>query len=97
MIDKVVLLNERYDIYKNLLKEDDRKYFELYYLDNLSLSEISDNEGITRSAISKKVNRIEDKLLSYEEKLKLNEKNKKILEIISGLDKKVITEIEELL
>ena len=71
-----------YDYYFELFNEKQRLYFENYYLENLSLSEISDNLGVSRNAIHKVIRGVEEKLLFYEEKLELYKKNKIICDII---------------
>lgn len=71
-----------YDYYFELFNEKQRLYFENYYLENLSLSEISDNLGVSRNAIHKVIQGVEEKLLFYEEKLELYKKNKIICDII---------------
>lgn len=90
-------LIDLYDIYGSLLTDKQQKYFEDYYFNNLSLSEISENEDITRNAIHKHIKDATEKLNYYEEKLKINEKNKKILEISKKLDKELQKEIEKLI
>ena len=71
-----------YDFYVELFNEKQRLYFENYYLENLSLTEISDNLGVSRNAIHKVIQGMEEKLLFYEEKLELYKKNKIICDII---------------
>ena len=44
-----------YDYYGEILKEENRKYFEDYYFDNLSLKEIAENSGISRNAVHKHI------------------------------------------
>ena len=44
---------------------------ELYYNDDLSLSEIAENEGITRQGVRDSIKRAENQLLEMEEKLGL--------------------------
>ena len=86
-----------YDYYGELLNEDNKKYFEDYYFDNLSLAEIAENSGISRNAVHKHIKSTESKLLFYEEKLKLNEKDKKIREILKKVyDTKIKLEIEKI-
>ena len=60
-----------YDYYGELLSDDNRKYFEDYYFDNLSLSEIAENNNISRNAVHKHIKSAEEKLTFYEEKLRL--------------------------
>lgn len=81
-----------YDYYGELLNEDNRKYFEDYYFDNLSLGEIAENSGISRNAVHKHIKSTESKLMFYEEKLKLYEKEKKLKFIINKIDNKELKE-----
>ena len=71
-----------YDFYTELFNEKQKLYFENYYLENLSLSEISENLSISRNAIHKGLQSMEEKLLFYEEKLELYKKSKIISNII---------------
>ena len=77
--DYLILL---YDFYSELFNEKQKLYFENYYLENLSLAEISDNLGVSRNAIHKVIQGMEEKLVFYEEKLELYKKNKIICDII---------------
>ena len=64
-----------YDLYGELLNDKQQQYFEEYYFNNLSLGEISENLNISRNAVHKS-------LQSIEEKLKLYKKSKIIYDII---------------
>lgn len=57
------------DCYGELLTEHQRNVMELYYCDDLSLSEIGEPMGITRQGVRALVKRTEGLLLNYEEKL----------------------------
>lgn len=93
--EKLVLL---YDYYSELFNDKQKKYFEEYYFDNLSLSEISENEGLSRNAIHKTVKNVANKLYEYEDKLRLYEKDEKIKKIINKInDKEIKKELEGLL
>ena len=83
-MEKRDLLIILYDYYESLLSDKQKEYFSLYYFDNLSLSEISENLGVSRNAIHKSLKNIESLLLDYEDKLKIYDKTKKIEEIIRG-------------
>lgn len=87
-----------YDYYGELLSDKQREYFEEYYFDNLSLSEISENEDKSRNAIHKGIKSVVSKLYEYEDKLKLYDKDIKLRKIIEKVtDEKIKKEIEELL
>ena len=86
-----------YDYYKELFNLKQQEYFEDYYFNNLSLSEISENVGVSRNAIHKSIKMVEDKLLFYEEKLKLYNKSKKISELLTNVSEDIKIKIEELI
>ena len=81
-----IYLNELYDLYKNLLNERESLIFEDYYQNDLSLSEIADNNNVTRNAIHKTLKNVENKLNNYEDKLSLYKKKKQIYELIDKND-----------
>lgn len=92
--DYMILL---YDFYGDLFTEKQKKYFEEYYFQNLSLKEVADNLQVSRNAIHKVLQGMEDKLLFYEEKLGLCRKNQIICDIIDkekdGTLKKMLKEL----
>ncbi len=92
--DYIILL---YDYYGDLFNEKQKEYFEYYYFNNLSLGEISDNIGVSRNAVHKVIKNIEDKLLFYEDKLKLYYKSNKIRNYIVNIDEDIKRKIEELI
>ncbi|MEG2351126.1 MAG: HTH domain-containing protein, partial [Bacilli bacterium] len=84
-----------YDYYGELLSDLAKKYFESYYFDNLSLAEIAENYKVSRNAIHKQIKNAEIKLVDFESKLNLYNKNKKLKTIISKIsDKTLIKELE---
>ena len=87
-----------YDYYGELLSDKQREYFEEYYFDNLSLSEISENEDKSRNAIHKGIKGVVNKLYEYEDKLKLYEKDRRLKNIVDKIsDKDIKRAILELL
>jgi len=86
MVEKRTLYVILYDYYGELISDKKRMIFEDYYFNNLSLSEIADNNNISRNAIHKTIKNVEEKLAEYEEKLKLYEKEEKIKSIISEIE-----------
>lgn len=67
--DKIIGL---YEIYKNLLTDKQRDYFENYYYEDLSLSEIAENFEVSKTIVSKTLKQVESKLTELEESLRLN-------------------------
>lgn len=97
-MDKYIYLNNLYDYYKELFTEKQRNYFEDYYFDNLSLSEVAENENVSRNAIHNQLKIMEKKLYEYEEKLKLYEKKSKITKILENkIDDELLDKIKEYL
>ena len=97
-MEKLVYLNNLYDLYGILLTEKQQTYFEEYYFNNLSYGEISEKYNISRNACFKQLKIIEDKLFDYEKKLKLYYKKEKINAIINMIeDKKIKEKLENLL
>lgn len=95
MRDYLIIL---YDYYGELLSDENRSYFEDYFFDNLSLGEIAINNDISRNAIHKRIKSVEEKLIFYEEKLKLYEKDKIIKTKIDNIkDEKLKKKIEKII
>lgn len=70
-----------FDIYGKLFTDKQVTYFKEYYFEDLSLSEIAEKYGVSKSIISRTINNVESKLKEYEsilEVLKLKEKLDKL-------------------
>lgn len=97
-MEDIVYYNNLYDLYGSLLTDKQRKYFEDYYFNNLSFSEMADNYKVSRNAVFKQIHIVTDKLEEYEKKLGLLDKNNKIIKLIEKVsDKKLKEELEKLL
>ena len=93
-IDDVIQTSLLYDFYGSLLTDRQREVMELYYGENLSLSEIAAEFSISRQGVHDLVKRCSQTLKGYEEKLHLVEKFvsirdkvKQIDELLDGYDK----------
>nr|WP_279286537.1 YlxM family DNA-binding protein [Anaerotruncus sp. 1XD42-93] len=71
------------DFYGDMLTEKQRDVVELYYNEDLSLSEIAAHSGITRQGVRDSIKRAESVLLDLEERLGLA---RKFRQIQDGLD-----------
>jgi hypothetical protein len=73
------------DCYGELLTEHQRNVMELYYCEDLSLSEIGEPLGITRQAVLALIKRTENLLVNYEKKLGFVRRLKKMRECFEKL------------
>ena len=107
-IEKYINKGTLYDFYGRLLTVHQQRIYEDVVFNDLSLSEIAENEGISRQGVSDLIKRCNKSLVSYEEKLglikKFDETKSYVKEIqrIVGIyqnikDEKLIVEINELL
>lgn len=83
--DKLIIL---YDYYGELLTDLQKEYFEDYYFSNLSLSEIAENNNISRNAVHNQLKTSEEKLENYEKILKIFKKNKEVEKLLKNSDLK---------
>lgn len=68
-MEKKVEISMLWQIYGKLLTEKQYEYIDYYYNEDLSLSEIAENDNITRQAVRDIIKKGERKLFEYEEKL----------------------------
>ena len=85
MDNKTLEMTLLFDFFGDLLTEKQREYFDLYYNEDLSLSEIAENEGISRQGVRDILVRAENSLRETEEKTgiirRFNEMQDEIAEI----------------
>ncbi len=62
------------DFYGEMLTGKQRDFLDLYYNEDLSLSEIAENEGITRQGVRDSIKRAEAQLFDMESKLHLSQR-----------------------
>ncbi len=90
-MEKKIELGMLCDIYGNLLTEKQKEVINDYANQDLSLTEIAENNNITRQAVNDIVKKGETKLLEYEQKLGIMKKQleteKQIQNILSELSK----------
>ncbi len=86
-----------YDVYNQLLTDKQRDYFESYYYNDMSLSEISELKGVSRNAVFSSLKQIESTLNEYEEKLHLFEKSEFLQSIILKYENSENKEIQNII
>ena len=77
--DRLIIL---FDYYGELLSDSQKNYFIDYYFHNLTLSEIAENNNVSKNAVSKDLKLATSKLEDFDSKLKLIDKDKKIINLI---------------
>ena len=107
-MEKKVEISMLWQIYGKLLTEKQYEYIDYYYNNDLSLSEIAENDNITRQAVRDIIKKGERKLFEYEEKLLFMKKTinqeQKIQQVLWNLtkiqkdssDKQVTSILEEI-
>lgn len=81
MNEKNLYISHLYDYYGELLTDKQKYAVELYYNDDLSLSEIADTIGITRQGVRDQLKHAEQFLKSCEQKLGFASKLAEALEL----------------
>lgn len=97
-MERFVYLNNLYDCYKDLFTKKQQEYFEDYYYNNFSLSEIAENSDVSRNAVYNQVKIVEDRLEELESQLELYKKKNKIINLLKDkVSDSVLEEISEIL
>ena len=101
MKDEIIVRREEvielFDSYGELLTKTQQDLFKEYYLYDLSLSEIAEDRGISRSAVNDTLKKAIAKLEELESKIKLIKIKKSLQKRIEKLEKANENEKEEAL
>ena len=89
MVDEIARASLLYDFYGALLTERQREVMALYHEENLSLSEIAQEYGISRQAVHDTLKKAEQALEEYEAKLGLIDKLLRREEAISLIEEQI--------
>ena len=86
MVTKNLEISYLLDFYGDVLTEKQRDVMEQYYNDDLSLSEIADNLGITRQGVRDAIKRGEGTILELEDKVGVARRYRAVQEGIESLE-----------
>lgn len=89
MVDEITRASLLYDFYGALLTEKQRQVMALYHEENLSLSEIGQEFGISRQAVHDTLKKAEQALEEYEEKLGLIDKFLRTEQAIAAIEEEI--------
>ena len=90
-IDETTRINLLYNFYHSLLTKKQSRYMDLYYVEDFSLSEISEQLDVSRQAVLDNLHRSVNLLESFEKELGLVEKTQEIDDISKNLSQLVQT------
>ena len=94
---KIVEQGMLYDFYGELLTEHQRKIYEDVVLNDMSLSEIAEEQGISRQGVHDLVRRCDRTLQSYEERLHLIARFQKVKHTVEKIEQiSTETQVREL-
>ena len=97
-MEEFVYYNNLFDIYGSLLTEKEQVTFRDYYQEDLSLSEIANENNVSRAAVQKTIKNVLDKLKYYEDMLHVYDKNVRLRNLIDESNIGIIkNEIEKIL
>ena len=96
-IEKMVEIGLLFEQYKELLTDKQREIVSLYYDEDYSLGEISENLGVSRQGVYDTLKRSEKILREYESKLHLVAKLKDQEKFLKLIGEKIIDIKEDLL
>lgn len=71
MLDNSMEIGILYDFYGPLLTERQQAFIHLYFNEDCSLTEIAENQNVSKQAVSAGLKKAEKRLRNYEEKLGL--------------------------
>lgn len=82
---KDLQISRLFDYYGDLLTDKQKLFIDLYYNEDFSLAEISEQENITRQGVRDGIKHAEQKLYEFEDKLHLADKSEKYYGLCSRL------------
>lgn len=77
-LDEFLEVSTLLDYYRNLLSDKQKEYLINHFEEDLSLSEIAKNNGVSRQAVYDNIKRGIKQLRDYEEKLGFHEREKRV-------------------
>ena len=90
MEEKIIYYGTLLELYGELLTDKQYSAIDKYYNMDLSISEIAQEDKITRQAVRDNIKKAEEKLEFFESKLKLYKNFKKEDNIVSKLERNII-------
>jgi uncharacterized protein len=94
VLDPTTEMNLLYDFYGPLLKAKQRHLLEMYFVEDWSLREIAEHQGVSRQAVFESIKRAKAVLRGFEAKLRLLEKHQQRTRIVAELHAALTPHVE---
>lgn len=89
---------ELFELYKQLLTQKQRESFEMHFLLDFSLKEISEEKGISRQNVNDAIKSAKKKLDEFESALKLKAKHDALYALVSqAKDENTVSELKRII
>lgn len=94
-MDRNVIISILYEYYQKLLTEKQAEAIEMHYLEDLSLTEIADIQGVSKQSISETLKRSEKALIDFEEALGMYKRMTDLSNLIDSLEESLINDLDD--
>ncbi len=94
-MEKNVMISILFEYYGILLSKKQHDSIELYYEEDLSLTEIADLQNVSKQSISENIKRSEKALIEYEEKLGLYKRMSELQSLVDSLEEKLMDDLDD--
>ena len=96
-LEKMIEVGQLFGVYKNLLTDKQKEIVSLYYEEDYSLGEISENLNVSRQGVYDTLKRAEKVMRDYEQKLHLLSELQKKDETVKNMIEKIADFKQDLL
>ncbi len=84
-VERIIERGLLFDYYGGLLNDRNKRIYEACAVEDMSLSEIAEEAGISRQAVSETLKRMDEKLKGYEDELQLIAKSRRLEECVRAV------------
>ncbi|QEK21049.1 YlxM family DNA-binding protein [Peptacetobacter hiranonis] len=96
-LEKMIEVGQLFEVYKDLLTDKQKEIVSLYYEEDYSLGEISENLNVSRQGVYDTLKRAEKVMKDYEQKLHLLSELQKKEETVKNIIEKIVDIKQDLL
>lgn len=94
-MDKNIMISIFYEYYKNLLTEKQAEAIEMHYLEDLSLTEIAEIQGVSKQSVSETIKRSEKALFDFESSLGMYERINDLSNLVDSLENNLLNDLDD--